>query len=264
MNLLGIEAIFFDLDDTLVVEKAAAEAAFLAACEHAEAKYGIPPQSLHEAVRRRARELWHASPTHGYCRQIGISSWEGMWGRFLGDGPDLQQLAQWIPTYRRDAWATALKDFEILDKSLAETLASVFQKERRLRHMRFPDVDGCLDALRGKFRMSIITNGASDLQREKIRGTRLESCFDPIIVAGDVGIAKPDIRIFNHVLQQVGVEPGKVVMVGDNLERDILGARQVGIRGIWLNRAGEEIQSDVVPDDEISSLRELPNRLGCS
>ena len=59
-----IDAFFSDKDDgwlTLVaecpVEKAAAEAAFLAACDHAESKYGIPPKVLHETVRRRLREF---------------------------------------------------------------------------------------------------------------------------------------------------------------------------------------------------------------
>ena len=112
--------------------------------------------------------------------------------------------------------------------------------------------------------MSIITNGASDLQREKIRGADLESCFDIIVAAGDLGIAKPDQRIFHHTLQQTGVAPEKAVMIGDNLERDVVGAQQVGIRGIWINRDGERIQSDAAPDDEIRDLRELPRRLGCS
>ncbi len=81
---MAIRSIFFDSDDTLVIEGASADVAFLATCERAYEKHGIDPEALHQSVRYRARQLWRASTTITYCRAIGISSWEGLWARFLG------------------------------------------------------------------------------------------------------------------------------------------------------------------------------------
>ena len=73
---MAIRSILFDLDDTLVIEGASADAAFLATCARAHEKYGIDPEALHQTVRHHAGELWRASPTITYCRAIGVSSWK--------------------------------------------------------------------------------------------------------------------------------------------------------------------------------------------
>ena len=78
-----MKALIFDLDDTLVVEEASAEAAFLETCELAKVRYGINPQDLHATLRQTCRNLWHDSPARAYCLEIGISSWEGLWARFV-------------------------------------------------------------------------------------------------------------------------------------------------------------------------------------
>jgi putative hydrolase of the HAD superfamily len=73
-----MDALIFDLDDTLVVDEASAAAAFLDACEVARNTVNIPPEELHETVRRMCREIWHASPAREYAVRIGISSWEAL------------------------------------------------------------------------------------------------------------------------------------------------------------------------------------------
>jgi putative hydrolase of the HAD superfamily len=70
-----LKAIILDLDDTLVVEEASAEAAFLETCELARQHYGVDPAALHASVRRICRNLWHQAPGRAYCVEIGISSW---------------------------------------------------------------------------------------------------------------------------------------------------------------------------------------------
>ena len=89
---MGTRAILFDLDDTLVPKRAAAQAAFLRTCELARKSRGLDPAALTESVRASARELWYAAPTIQYCLDIGIRSWEGLWARFLGDDPHLSEL----------------------------------------------------------------------------------------------------------------------------------------------------------------------------
>ena len=255
------KAILFDLDDTLVVEEASAEATFLATCEHAYEKYGVNPEGLYQSVRHHARQLWYASPTITYCRAIGISSWEGLWAQFLGDDPNLKALHEWAPTYRREAWSHALAEHGVKDVSFAEQLAADFWRERRMRHIVFSDAEPCLKNLQGCYRLGLVTNGAPDLQREKLEGAKLAHYFDEIVISGEVGVGKPDSQIFVLALDALGVRPEEAVMVGNSLERDIAGAQRAGIRGIWLNRSGDDHNGEIVPDVQIASLNELCNAL---
>ena len=252
-----IEAVLLDFDDTLVVEEASAEAAFLAACELARGQYGIEPAALHESVRRNARRIWKGAPTHPYCRAIGISSWEGLWARFLGEHPSLEALRAWAPEYRRQAWSAALSEFGVDDDSLAARLAEAFPEERRLRHILFPNAEAVLRELRKDFKLGLITNGASDLQREKIEGSGLARYFDSITISGEVGVGKPDPLIFRTALDSLGAKPERTVMVGNSLEKDIAAAQRVGMKAIWINREGSACNQDFKSDAEIGDLSEL-------
>ena len=254
---MAIRNILFDLDDTLVIEGAAADAAFLATCEHASEKYGINPKALHQAVRHHAGELWRAFTTITYCRAIGISSWEGLWARFLGNNPNLKILRMWAPTYRRETWFRALADHVVSDVSFAEQLSITFMSERRARHILFSDVEDSLTNLRTIYRLALVTNGAPDLQCEKIQGTKLAQYFNHILISGEVGIGKPDTHIFKLALEAIAASPSETVMIGDSLTRDILGAQQTGIKGIWLNRLGNKADNQVTPDVQITSLNEM-------
>jgi putative hydrolase of the HAD superfamily len=223
-------ALLFDLDDTLVLEEPAAVAAFEAT---ARAVPGVDSARLAVTARSHARTLWYAAPTHPFCRAIGISSWEGLWCRFEGDGEELAALRAWAPAYRREAWAHALADQGIDDPALATELGERFAAERRARHHTFEDVPAALDALAGR-PMALVTNGASCLQREKLAASGLGARFGAVVVSGDLGIGKPDGAIFQHALALLGADEG--VMVGDSLDRDIDGALAAGLDAIWINR----------------------------
>lgn len=251
-------AVLFDLDDTLVADDAATEAAFLATCAPAGARYGLDSGALARAVRRHARRLWRVAPTIGYCRAIGISSSEGLRARFTGDDPNLAALRAWAPTYRREAWSRALADCGVRDAALAEELASTYGVERGARHLVFPDVVPVLTALGRTCRLALVTNGAPDLQRAKLCGAGLAPYFAAVIVSGEVGAGKPDPRPFALALAALRADPTEAAMVGDSLARDIAGARRAGLRGIWLDRTGAGGGVDGVrPDARIMDLRQL-------
>src|SRR4030042_645577 len=142
---MPITAVLFDLDETLVMEVASNDAALLATCERARRRFAIDPQSLRDAVRKRAQELWHASPTLAYCRDIGISSLEGLWARFTGDDPGLTALREWAPAYRHEAWSRALADHGVGDSAFAEELSAAFPPERRARHVALHAAQAALE-----------------------------------------------------------------------------------------------------------------------
>jgi len=137
-------ALLFDLDETLVVEEPAAVAAFEATARLAT---DADPVALAPA-RTRARELWYATPVHGYSGRIGIASWEGLWCRFDGDDPELRWLRDWAPEYRCEAWRLALAEQGIDDVALAARLGERSTAERRARHEVFADVIPALRRLR--------------------------------------------------------------------------------------------------------------------
>ncbi len=254
-------AIIFDLDDTLLAQDVSDHAALRATCMGVSEEYGVDPAGLVEAVQRRARSSWYGTPTGDYCHAIGISPVEGLWARFLGDNPNLRALRAWGPIYRRDVWSRALADRGVRDLARAEELSERFQRERRARHVVYPEVEATLTRLRGAYRLALLTNGAPDLQREKLAGAGLAHHFATIVVSGDVGIGKPDRRIFDLVLNRLDVPASAAVMVGDSRARDIAGAQGAGIRAVWINRAAarrHDGDDGIVPDAEIAHLDDVP------
>jgi putative hydrolase of the HAD superfamily len=249
-------ALLVDLDDTLVVEEAAAMAAFRATAEAAAEHHGIDVDALATAGRVRARELWRSAPTYGFCRRIGISSWEGLWCRFEGDADDVCALRAWAPEYRREAWRRALADQGVDDEPLAAELGERFGTERRARCETFADAAPTLDALRGEYALALVTNGASCLQREKLAASGLAEHFDAIVVSGDLGAGKPNPAIFAHAVRMLGAEPRDTVMVGDNLATDVDGALAAGLCAVWVNRDGRRPDRDGLV--EVGALSELP------
>ena len=175
-------AVLFDLDDTLVEEEPARDAALIATARSA-GRADLDPAELSTTVRRVARELWWAHPLHDFAYGIGVASWEALWARFEGDGAELATLRAWAPEYRLEAWHGALAELGVDDRALAGTLAERFPVERRRIHRRYADAEPVLRALRedGRFRLGLLTNGLSCLQREKLRGAGLGRWFDAVV-----------------------------------------------------------------------------------
>lgn len=107
--------------------------------------------------------------------------------------------------------------------------------------------------------MGIISNGDSRQQRQKLDQLHIRELFDPVIISSDLGISKPDPRIFQEACRQAGKRPQECIYVGDNFKVDIVGSRNAGLEGIWLNRTGEKRNEEEADLSIIRSLAELPN-----
>jgi putative hydrolase of the HAD superfamily len=256
---MKVRAVIFDLDETLIEEEASNDASVLAAGEIARVRYGVDSAALLAAVRKRSRELFLAGPMIDYCRDIGISTREALWGTFSGGDSSLARLREWMPTYRLQSWMGALYELGIDDRALAAELAEFFATDRSRRHVVFAESEQVLHNLKKNFRLALLTNGAPDIQGTKIDGSNLASFFDAIIISGDHGFGKPDPRIFHLALKRLKVAAHEAVMVGDSLNRDITGARDAGLRTIWINRYNRTLSdSHPIPDLELTNLRDLP------
>lgn len=130
------------------------------------------------------------------------------------------------------------------------TLVSLDPRTRRL-----------LDDLRSRGTpVGIVTNGGSDKQWAKVRHSGLEGLVDAVIVSGDLGINKPDRRIFEWALQQIKGRAESTLFVGDNPVADILGASGIGMISAWIRLGREWPFDDRRPDytlDHVSEAREI-------
>lgn len=258
---MKIKSVIFDLDDTLVVDEAVSKDAFKRTAELATQSYGAEASKFAVDAARHARALWSVGPAQPFCKSIGISAFECLWGRFEGDSADLTQLREWSHKYREQVFDLALRDQMIESPSGAHDLAATFSAERRRLQRLMPDAKETLARLASDYQIALLTNGAPDLQREKIAASGLVSFFQGIAVSGEYGIGKPKPDIFHRLLAELGSSADQAVMVGNSLERDILGARNAGVFSVWLKVPGSEEHAAVEPDRTIVALAELPGLL---
>ena len=125
-----------------------------------------------------------------------------------------------------------------------------------------PGAVSLLNALQGKCKMGIITNGFTALQQIRLERTGLRDHFDLIVISEQVGVAKPHPHIFDYALEQAGNPArSRVLMVGDTAESDILGGMNAGLATCWLNAHNRTLPEGITPTWTVTSLSELEQLL---
>ena len=254
---MSLRAVLIDLDDTLIVDEAVSREAFEAVARLARDRHGAEAEQFARDAAEQARILWQAGPSNAFCRSLGISAFECLWGNFEGEG-ELSELRKWAMGFREQVFDHALRQQMIESEDGSRDLAHSFGRERRLLQRLMPDARETLARLSAQYSLGMLTNGAPDLQREKITASGLESFFKEIAISGIYGLGKPRPEIFLHLTDRLAVAPGEAVMVGNSLERDVAGARNAGIASVWLRVPGSEEHASVEPDFSITGLAELP------
>jgi putative hydrolase of the HAD superfamily len=103
----------------------------------------------------------------------------------------------------------------------------------------FDDVGPLFGLLRSRgVSIGLITNNESAHQRAKLAKVGLDSIVDAIVISDEVGVAKPEARIFAQACDLLGVAAGEALHIGDNREADADGAHQAGLQAVWLDRLG--------------------------
>lgn len=104
-------------------------------------------------------------------------------------------------------------------------------------------VDGALDLLEylaPKYNLYILSNGFRELQSGKMKSAGIEGYFRKVILSEDIKIHKPNREIFHFALSATQSSFSDSIMIGDNIETDIRGARDAGLDQIYFNRWGKE------------------------
>lgn len=203
LNLERIKAVSLDLDDTLwpvwpTITRA--------------------EQALHEWLVR------NAPPTAAkYASPQALREIRDAVGR---QRPD---LAHDLTALRRESIRLALSSAGD-DPQLAGPAFEVFIAERHNVSF-YPDALPALQFLAARYPLVSVTNGNAELSR-----VGLAPLFVASIAALEVGVSKPDPRIFLAAAQAVGVQPHEVLHVGDDAVTDVLGACEVGMQAVWINR----------------------------
>lgn len=225
MSSPAVEAVLFDLDDTLIDWWGSLRRALSAVVDDSDADL------LAEHVRRNC---WETHPEHDFVWHRNTwMLWEhrdDIWNEVLGHRhPDERRLA--------------LKRFE-------EELWVGF----------FPDVVPALDRLVDRTRLAVLSNNVH-VGREALR-LRLHDWFE-FAMHPTLGF-KPEPVAFTEACERLGLEPARVAYVGDSVRADVLGAAAAGLVPVWLDRWNDDWSTRPAEVRRVSSLEELSSVLGFS
>ena len=227
------QALSFDLDETLV-DGSKFRDTVVQTCNQLAVATGLDANQLLEANGKAWQSYWP---------QV-----EERWTLGSMSGADLSL----------EVWRRTLLALGRNNEGLARLALETHSQNRRKTLRLFDDVLETINALKPRFRLAVITNGASDTQRGSLRLLGVEQMFDAVVISGEVGVAKPDPLLFVLALQKLGVDKENAWHVGDSLKTDVAGALGAGFTAVWLNRAGvHRDEGDPKPDHEIRSLKEL-------
>jgi HAD superfamily hydrolase (TIGR01549 family) len=211
MKNLSLRAVLFDLDDTLFDHHTTSLAGVTALQGH----YPALQQMTFDHLARLHSEILET--LHSRMLQGEFSLDQARHERFrqlfafCGEAINEEQMAEATHLYRQAYLAT-----------------------RRT----VPGALPLLQQLHGRVRIAIVSNNVLTEQQDKLAQLGLAPYVDDLIVAAEVGVAKPEPAIFHEALRCCQCMAAEAVMVGDSWAADIVGAARLGIRSIWLNRHG--------------------------
>ncbi len=137
------------------------------------------------------------------------------------------------------------KEEEIIERFCAKTERTLQRNAQLLRR------------LKPFYRLGVISNFYGNVVA-LCREAALADSLDVILDSAEIGVSKPDPEIFRIALAKLDLAPALAIFIGDSYERDIVPARQLGMKTIWLKGPNPRIPENVEPADfEISSLMEL-------
>jgi putative hydrolase of the HAD superfamily len=224
-----VRGVLFDVDDTLVDHSGAQQVAIV------DYLAGLGLDHDASAVRR-----WRAAEERHFGRHL--------MGELTFQGQRRARVREMLAPHGG----------EVLDDAAADAWFAGFATHFEAAWTTYDDVAAALDMVASlHLVVGIVTNVGADRQRRKLEMVGLGGRFDVVVGLDTLGFGKPDPRVFHHACELLGTQPCDTVFVGDRLDHDAVGARNAGLRAVWLDRSGA-LRADV-PDGvtRVTSLAEL-------
>ena len=114
-----------------------------------------------------------------------------------------------------------------------------------------------LEYLKPKYKLHIITNGFKEVQHGKLKKSGIAPYFETVTNSEMMGVKKPNRKIFDHALNLAKADIDASLMIGDNLEADILGAKNMGMDALCFNYHKAKIPESIVVIDKLSELKQF-------
>ena len=226
---LKYEHVFFDLDRTLWdTDKNAADTL----------RYLVVKYKLNERGIENVDE---------FVNEFNILN-EHFWTLYGQDKISKDQL-------RLQRFVDILKKYNIKDYTLCHNLSNDFTAITPKRSGLIDGAKDMLDYLKHKYHLHILTNGFNEIQKIKLRHSGIRNYFKKMITAEDAEAKKPHKDFFTYALSKTGASKSNCIMVGDNVEIDIVGAINSNISSIFYNPL--KVEHNYTPDHEIKHLLEL-------
>ena len=142
-----------------------------------------------------------------------------------------------------------------IDAVSAGRAARLYREQHQANRRLVAGARELLEVLSDHCRLGIVTNNSTIEQTGKLRALDISNYFDTVIISEEVGVTKPDPRIFAIALERIGAQAREAVFVGDSWDNDIGGALAAGLAAVWLNH------EDKTPEQErLSSQNAVKSR----
>jgi putative hydrolase of the HAD superfamily len=148
-----------------------------------------------------------------------------------------------------------LQEFGIDDLILATHIAEDYVTISPQKTILFPYSHEALAYLKSRYALHIITNGFEELQQQKLDNCGLRKYFNTMTTSEEAGVKKPGNRIFELALHKAGAKISESLMIGDDLEVDMAGAKGVGMDTLFFNPERNDHKEN--PDHEVHSWLEV-------
>ena len=229
-----IKAILFDVDDTLYNRE---KAQYLVLDKIVEKL----PQVFGKLSKDRILEAFLESD------RISETDWEA--GRHMDD----------IRDYRSKLFLNALN----ISTDYAGQITDAYLREYPYINAPVEGAEELVKTASRRFKTGVISNSMPDVQYQKIKTLGMQDYFSCIVLATEIGLKKPDPRIFLHTAKQLQLPPGKCLYIGDNYENDIVGAKGAGMKTCWFHRKNMKTESSFQADYMIENLEEAVRIIEC-
>ena len=171
--------------------------------------------------------------------------------------PEFDAVALWREFLTRNLHPASIAAAERLE-AMSRFLAHLYRGISRQRLELYPDVKPVLDELNRRFSLAVVSDGQSAWAAPEMRAMGIDGYFAPIVISGDHGFRKPDPRLYQTALNGIGAEPQEVLFVGNDMYRDVFGAKKMGMKTVFfLSNQGRQHMEGVEPDYIIYRFAEL-------